>query len=175
MDKKIILNYQDQPLELTILTPEIIRVFQDRGNASNSYAIEGDKKIKTDFDIEDKGDHTEITTEKLIVKAYDDEKIDVYDEKGDPLIMDYRGTRTPIDRQIDKEHLKLAESEGHDVKKLLGMHDENYYEIIKTLASDEQFYGLGDKTGFLNKRHYAYDNWNTDNPDPQVESFTRLY
>ena len=34
---------------------------------------------------------------------------------------------------------------------------------------------MGDKTGFLNKRHYAYENWNTDNPEPQVESFTRLY
>ena len=80
--QKIILNYQDKPLELTVLTPEIIRVFQDRGNASNSYAIEGDKEIKTDFDVEDKGDYAEITTEKLTVKAYDDEKIDVYDEKA---------------------------------------------------------------------------------------------
>ena len=47
--------------------------------------------------------------------------------------------------------------------------------MVKSLADDEEFYGLGDKTGYLNKRHYAYDNWNTDNPDPQVESFTRLY
>lgn len=51
----------------------------------------------------------------------------------------------------------------------------HYYELVKELAEDEQFYGLGDKTGFLNKRHYAYENWNTDNPEPQVESFTRLY
>ena len=34
---------------------------------------------------------------------------------------------------------------------------------------------MGDKTGFLNKRHYAYENWNTDNPEPHLESFTRLY
>ncbi len=173
--QKITLNYENSSLVLTVITPEIIRVFQDRGNASNSYAIEGDKQVKTDFTVEDKGDHAELATEKLIVKAYDDEKIDVYDENGNPLIIDYRGQRTPIDRQIDKEHLKLAESEGHDVNKLLGRHGKDYYEVIKTLADNEQFYGLGDKTGFLNKRHYAYDNWNTDNPDPHVESFTRLY
>ncbi|MDU7065738.1 MAG: glycoside hydrolase family 31 protein [Lactobacillus crispatus] len=169
------LNYENGPIILTVLTPEIVRFFQDRGNASNSYAIEGDKEIKTDFTVKNKGDHIEIATAKLIVKAYDDEKIDVFDEQGNPLVVDYRGKRTPIDRQMDEEHLKLAESEGHDVDKLLGKHDGDYYEVVKSLADDEEFYGLGDKTGYLNKRHYAYDNWNTDNPDPQVESFTRLY
>ena len=173
--QKITLNYENGPMILTVLTPEIMRFFQDRGNASNSYAIEGDKEIKTDFTVKKKGDHIEIATAKLIVKAYDDEKIDVFDEQGNPLVVDYRGKRTPIDRQMDEEHLKLAESEGHDVDKLLGKHDGDYYEVVKSLADDEEFYGLGDKTGYLNKRHYAYDNWNTDNPDPQVESFTRLY
>lgn len=173
--QKITLNYENGPMILTVLTPEIVRFFQDRGNASNSYAIEGDKEIKTDFTVKNKGDHIEIATAKLIVKAYDDEKIDVFDEQGNPLVVDYRGKRTPIDRQMDEEHLKLAESEGHDVDKLLGKHDADYYEVVKSLADDEEFYGLGDKTGYLNKRHYAYDNWNTDNPDPQVESFTRLY
>lgn len=173
--QKITLNYENGPMILTVLTPEIMRFFQDRGNASNSYAIEGDKEIKTDFTVKNKGDHIEIATAKLIVKAYDDEKIDVFDEQGNPLVVDYRGKRTPIDRQMDEEHLKLAESEGHDVDKLLGKHDADYYEVVKSLADDEEFYGLGDKTGYLNKRHYAYDNWNTDNPDPQVESFTRLY
>lgn len=172
--QKVTLNYEDGELELRVLTPEIVRVFENRGNASNSYAIAGDKEIKTDFRIEEKDDHAELSTEKLLVKIYDDKKIDVYDEKDHPLIIDYRGERTPIDRQMDEEHKKLAESEGHEVagsKK----EDKNYYEIVKKLASDEQFYGLGDKTGFLNKRHYAYNNWNTDDPAPQVESFLSLY
>ena len=172
--QKVTLNYEDGELELRVLTPEIVRVFENRGNASNSYAIAGDKEIKTDFRIEEKDDHAELSTEKLLVKIYDDKKIDVYDEKDHPLIIDYRGERTPIDRQMDEEHKKLAESEGHEVagsKK----EDKNYYEIVKKLASDEQFYGLGDKTGFLNKRHYAYNNWNTDDPAPQVESFPSLY
>lgn len=173
--QKLTVNYDNKPLILTVITPEIVRVFQDRGNASNSYAIDGDKSIKTDFKVKEKDGHVELSTAKLTVKIYDDEKIDVYDEKGNPLILDYRKKRTPIDRQMDEEHLKLAESEGHDVKNLLGAHNKDYYEIVKSLADDEQFYGLGDKTGFINKRHYAYDNWNTDNPDPQVESFTRLY
>ena len=59
------------------------------------------------------------------------------DEQGNPLVVDYRGKRTPIDRQMDEEHLKLAESEGHDVDKLLGKHDGDYYEVVKSLADDE--------------------------------------
>ena len=37
------------------------------------------------------------------------------------------------------------------------------------------FYGLGDKTGYLNKKWKHYKNWNTDNPDPHGETFEQLY
>ena len=37
------------------------------------------------------------------------------------------------------------------------------------------YYGLGDKTGFLNKRHYAYENWNTDDPKPHCDNYRSLY
>lgn len=121
-----------------------------------------------------KNNYLEIKTSKLIIKVYHDKKIDVYDGEENPLIIDYQGSRIPIDRQVDSSQQKLAESEGHEVVTSRGK-DDHYYELVKELADDEQFYGLGDKTGFLNKRHYAYENWNTDNPEPQVESFTRLY
>lgn len=171
---KIKINFINSSIELTILTPEIIRVFQNRGEHTNSYAIEGNKIKETKFKVEKKNDYLEIKTSKLIIKIYHDEKIDVYDAEENPLIIDYRGSRIPIDRQIDSSQQKLAESEGHNVV-TSRRKDGHYYDLVKELADDEQFYGLGDKTGFLNKRHYAYENWNTDNPEPQVESFTRLY
>lgn len=52
--QKLTVNYDNKPLILTVITPEIVRVFQDRGNASNSYAIDGDKSIKTDFKVKKK-------------------------------------------------------------------------------------------------------------------------
>ncbi len=171
---KIKINFVNSSIELTILTPEIIRVFQNRGEHTNSYAIEGNKIKETKFKVEKKNDYLEIKTSKLIIKIYHDEKIDAYDAEENPLIIDYRGSRIPIDRQIDSSQQKLAESEGHNVV-TSRRKDGHYYDLVKELADDEQFYGLGDKTGFLNKRHYAYENWNTDNPEPQVESFTRLY
>lgn len=69
---------------------------------------------------------------------------------------------------------KIVRSEGHEVS-TLSHKDDTYYEVVKSLDDDEQFYGLGDKTGYLNKRGYEYDNWNYDEPRPHIESFTHLY
>ena len=173
-DQKIVLNYENEDILLFIITPEIIRVFQDRGYSTNSYAIEGNKTIKTEYSLKSYENHFEIETGKLIVKVYDDKRIDFYDQNNHPLVVDYRKKRIPIDRQImDREHQKLAQSEGHEIAETTQAN--HYYELVKSLANNEHFYGLGDKTGFLDKRHYAYNNWNTDDPAPHVESFEQLY
>ena len=95
-------------LTLSVLTSEIIRVFQDRGCNNNSYAIEENKTEETSFEVKKIDDHLELKTSKLIIKIYDDEKVDVYDEQENPLIIDYRGNRIPLDRQVDASHQKLA-------------------------------------------------------------------
>ncbi len=172
--QKIFINCATSSFELTVLTPEIIRVFRNHGCTQNSYAIEGDKVQETDFEITENRDHMELKTSALIVNIFADGKIDVYDKDKNPLILDYRHARQPLDRQMSEDQKRLAEQEGHDVSGNL-LNSPTYFEVVKKLADDEVFYGLGDKTGFLNKRHYAYDNWNTDNPAPQVENFTRLY
>lgn len=172
--QKVFISCTNNKFELTVMTPEIIRVFQNRGYSKNSYAIEGEKIQTTDFEIRENEDRLELKTSELIVDIFPDSKIDVYDKEKNPLVLDYRQKRTPLDRQMNQDQKRLAEAEGHDVSGNL-LKTDKYFEIVKNLADDEQFYGLGDKTGFLNKRHYAYDNWNTDNPAPQVENFTRLY
>ncbi|MFW5993500.1 MAG: TIM-barrel domain-containing protein [Halanaerobiaceae bacterium] len=45
----------------------------------------------------------------------------------------------------------------------------------KILKSDERIYGLGEKTGFLDKRGKSYQMWNTDTFDPHVPSTDPLY
>ena len=37
------------------------------------------------------------------------------------------------------------------------------------------FYGLGERTGSLNKKGYHYRNWNTDDPTPHGETYAQLY
>lgn len=174
-DQTITLNYEEgAPLTLKVLNGEIIRVFEDHGVSSNSYAIEGNKQRKTKYEVEDKGDHVEVTTSGLIVKAYDNRKLDVYDSEGNPLVIDYRGSRTPLPTDMDDEHRHTVMSEGHNVHAKAKAGNVNF-EIIKSLSPDEQFYGLGGKTGFLNKRGYEYDNWNADNPVLHNETQTHLY
>lgn len=73
---------------------------------------------------------------------------------------------------MTQEQKDLAAAEGHAVK---SSGEEWPVEVIRTISADAAVYGLGDKTGFLNKRGYAYTNWCTDDPSPHVDHFTRLY
>lgn len=174
-EPRVTLKYEDgHNLVLDVLTGEIIRVFMDRGCSTNSYAIQGDKHHKTNYQIEDKGDHIELWTTGLTVKAYNDRYVDFYDGEGNPLVMDYRGQRRPLANDLDKEHQSTVLAEGHDIS-LKGKENQGYYEVIKSLSPDEQFYGLGDKPAFLNKRGYDYDNWNVDFGHVHNESVKCIY
>lgn len=174
-EPKVTLNYEDgHNLVLDILTSQIIRVFMDRNCTTNSYAIQGDKHHKTNYTVDNKGDHIEVRTPDLTVKAYDGRHIDFFDGEGNPLVMDYRGRRQALANDLDDEHKSTVLAEGHDIN-LLGKSDDRHYEIIKSLSPDEQFYGLGDKPGFLDKRGYDYDNWNVDFGQVHNESVKGIY
>lgn len=167
--------FPDHQLQLSVITSAIIRVFENRGENGASYAIEGDKEQPTDFTIKDAGDHYELRTADLLVKIDGDQHVDVYDAAGNPLAVDYRGQRQLLDKGVDKDHEALVEAEGHSVSGSTTGSDSGYYQVVKSLTADEHLYGLGDKTGYLDKRGFEYDNWNTDNPAPQMENFTKLY
>src|SRR3970282_1806378 len=42
--------------------------------------------------------------------------------------------------------------------------ENNHITSYKTLKSDEQFFGLGEKAGSLNRRGKSYKMWNSDQP-----------
>ncbi|WP_143462745.1 glycoside hydrolase family 31 protein [Levilactobacillus enshiensis] len=174
-DQTVTFHYPDHDLQLTVLTPAIVRVFEYRGNDGASYAIEGNKQTATDFKLTDAGDHYELTTSALTIKLDADRHVDVYDANGNALVTDYRGERTLLDKGVDKVHERLVEAEGHSVTKSTVKANSSYYEVVKTLAPDEHLYGLGDKTGYLDKRGFEYDNWNVDNPSPQLEILPNIY
>ena len=77
---------------------------------------------------------------------------------------------------LSDEQLEVLRAEGH-----LSEEDERRLqaqwkmEVVKALSPEAVIYGLGDKTGFLNKRHYAYENWNTDDPKPHCDNYRSLY
>ena len=77
---------------------------------------------------------------------------------------------------VSEEEIEALKAEGHmtdeDVAHLRSKWKK---EVVKTLGPKDAIYGLGDKTGFLNKRHYAYENWNTDDPKPHCDNYKSLY
>ncbi len=74
-------------------------------------------------------------------------------------------------RVITDDERILLQAEGHSAD------DQEQWavEVCKALTPDAVIYGLGDKTGFLNKRGYEYVNWNSDDPKPHCDNYKSLY
>lgn len=135
-----------------------------------SKAIEGDKSVAVDFTAAEADGAVEISTDAVTARIYDDFKVDFYKADGTVLCRDYRGSRK-ICAGLSDELKALKEAEGHSVEE----QRTEAVEVVKQLEGDEAFYGLGDKTGFMDKRGYEYVMWNTDDPAPQMDNFKSLY
>ena len=188
----ITLRYEKQCVYLHVLTDEIINIFVPCVTKEHrSKAIEGDKEQKvsytvgkadessadngrltTDGCLTTRGCRVMLTTSALICCVYDDFKLDFYDRDGNLLCADYRGKRIPR-FTLQESFIEFIKKEGHDVD-LSGSTDYPV-QCVKVLDKGDCIYGLGDKTGPLNKRSYEYENWNSDIPDPHEDSFKSLY
>ena len=167
-----IIRFENGELEITAYTDTIVRVFSDfSGIRRDSFAVEGDKKTDTNVTMEKLADCVTLSTEKLVVKILDEAKVDFYDRQGRALCMDYRGERKAA-KELTLEMKQFVEQEGHV---LTGKDAKHRIQCVKKLDVGDCFYGMGDKTGFLNKRGYEYVSWNTDDPFPHVDSYKSLY
>ncbi len=72
-----------------------------------------------------------------------------------------RVNKAPFQLQIFDKYQKLLLSDHKDLRHI---RDSSKIAAYKTLRSDEQFFGLGEKSGPLNKRGRAYKMWNSDKP-----------
>ena len=168
----VVFEYEQQTTKIQVISPEVMRVFagfEDDGSYSN--AIENRDFVLCDFKVDMIRDHVCIETSKMICCVHDNFLVDFYDTNHHPICMDYTGERVMIER-VSEEIIEMLENEGHDWFEIEG---NRKVQVVKKLNGDECFYGLGDKTGFLDKRGYDYMMWNTDNPEPQVDSFKALY
>ncbi len=130
-----------------------------------SKAIEGNPALDTDFSVEKDGDAVVISTEEITVKVYDECITDIYDKNGNLICADYRGNRSK-QAGLTPEQITQMRAEGHAVSERI---NDFKISVIKSMSEDECFYGLGDKTGFLNKRNYDYQMWNSDLPQTHCE------
>lgn len=170
IDNKVVVKLKQGYGIIEIITPSIINIYESRSRRKYlSAAIEELKIEECNWEVKQQEDNIVIITEKIKVSVTKNFKVDIYDCNGKILCEDYRGKREPFVRRGKGD---IASAEGHQINKVIG--DLNI-EVIKKMDGDEFFYGLGDKTGHLNKKGYHYKTWNTDDPSPQVESYEALY
>nr|WP_321023310.1 TIM-barrel domain-containing protein [Clostridium neonatale] len=169
-DNDVKIKFEKQDVSIKIIKSDIINFFVPFfRNERNSKAVENLKKYTIKFEVEKSNDFLKIKTEKLIIDIFDNFLVNIYDIEGNILCADYKGEHKPFKRRSGD--FSLAEAEGHNIN------SENEYKVYvsKKMEDNMYFYGLGEKTGHLNKKSYHYVNWNTDNPSPHGETFDRLY
>jgi alpha-glucosidase len=171
-EQVIELQFEKMVAKIEIVTEAIINIFAGlQSEQHNSSSIEGDKVIPCNYEVSLEESVLTITTSQLIVKVTDEYKVDFYDKKGKSLCKDYRKNKKSS-YEISKESMELALKEGHKIE----LEDEHKkVMVLKEMEGEEAFYGLGDKTGYLNKRGYDYVMWNTDDPSAHNESYKSLY
>ena len=168
----VFILFENGELEVTAYTDTIVRIFSDCSDKRPvSHAIEGDKRTDTSVIIEKTDGCVTVSTKELTAKVWDGAKVDFYDKNGKALCMDYRGERKAA-KELSLEMQQFVEQEGHTVSEKDKTHR---IEMVRKLDEGDCFYGLGDKTGFLNKRGYEYICWNTDDPFTHVDSHKSLY
>ncbi len=170
--QKVILNFEKKQATVEVLTSQIVNVFCGlESDSHDSKAIEGNKSVPVSIAVDEKVDGLWIDTGAVKVRVSDGFFVDFFDADGNEVCMDYREERKPLE-VISPGAEKLLAGEGHEA---WWKQEPFAFEIRKKMQGTEHFYGLGDKTGFLDKRHYCYEMWNTDNPAPQVDCFKALY
>ena len=169
-ENDIQIKFEYGAADIIIINPYIVNIFSNQSNKrKKSRAIENLQIEKCSINVYKNKDYVAIKTIFLSIKVFDDFKVDFYNNKGVLICSDYRGKRETIFRDG-----KLANVMGKGLK--LDNADKSHnIEVIKTLLGGECFYGLGEKTGNLNKSCSFFEMWNSDVPAPHVESMKSLY
>ena len=172
-DNKIYIQYENQQLIVTVIREDIFNLFVPcKTNEHYSKAIEGDKTMPAKVTVRQKDDKITIETERIHMEVGEDLSIQMFGADGTLLLKTYGNGRT-FNSEVSEQMRKILEAEGHDVSNLGA---RNYpVQMVFDLDEDDVFYGLGDKTGFLNKRNYEYENWNSDIPQAHNEDYHALY
>jgi alpha-glucosidase len=157
---KIIVEFEKKKGIVTLLSEEIINLKEEN---TAKFSIDVDSFYSFDFfDTSLEDGKLNITSGMYRYVIKDNFMMDVY--KNDVLISqeDYL---EPIVKN-EEVNLELMALEGHRVERFASA---NHIVINKRVNKDDYLYGLGEKTGFLNKRNYEYEMYNK-----QLISFVQL-
>lgn len=173
--------YENRKLIVTALTDEIINVFEPTWSEEHrSKAIETEDmervtakgaELEVKCLIMDGEKQLILTTKALKVVISEGGYVDFYKLDGTELSCEYRGERKSR-KVLNMWDAELLKAEGHDVSEVSV---DKPVMNVRVVDKKESFYGLGDKTGPLDKRSYEYEDWNSDIPDAHTDQFHALY
>ena len=131
-------------LSLTMNSNSVIKIWFDKSGkltrSNPSFAVVNEKLENIgDIGVNEETSAYEIFTSKLRIRI----------------------NKNPMQIQIFDKYQKLIYS---DFKDQGHVSDAKGVKARKVLRSDEQFFGLGEKTGTLNRRGKNYKMWNSDRP-----------
>ncbi len=172
-ENQIIMQFENRQVILEFLKEDVFNIFVPLWSDSHrSKAVEEKKSVPVRINADYKNKELLLETERLSVRIQDGFYMDVYDSRRRLLLSDYRGERK-TGAAISSGEMEQLAAEGHDTSHL----QKGSYQVqtVKALEKEDAFYGLGDKSGFLNKRDYEYENWNSDIPQAHTEDFHALY
>ena len=165
---KITITFERQILNIIFINEDIVRFLVNLTNEDFSFAVKYTNEKNINYSIDKFEDYIQIKSKKLIINVFDNFKVDIYDSKGNVIVKDYKDE---IKFKISPTSA-LAELEGHKTNENVSLLK---LLVAKELKEDDYIYGLGDKSNYLNKRHYDYINWCSDLPQTHTENFKSLY
>lgn len=142
---QVIFNGKDgSKLSLTVNSNSVIKIWFDKSGkltrSNPSFAVVNEKLENIgDIGVNEEPSAYEIFTSKLRIRI----------------------NKNPMQLQIFDKYQKLIFS---DFKDQGHVSDAKAVKAYKVLRGDEQFFGLGEKTGTLNRRGKNYKMWNSDRP-----------
>lgn len=142
---QVIFNCKDgSKLSLTINSNAVVKIWYDKSGkltrSNPSFAVVNDKlENMGEVNVNEETSAYEIFTSKLRIRI----------------------NKNPMQLQIFDKYQKLIFS---DFKDQGHVSDAKAVKAYKVLRNDEQFFGLGEKTGTLNRRGKNYKMWNSDKP-----------
>ncbi len=168
----VYLDFEGVQARIDVVSPLIFRVSCGAPDGmARSHAVIQKKPVRAHVMVERNASGLWIGTGLAAACVTDGFFVDFFNSEGRAVCTDWRGERKPLPRASEGS-LALLAAEGHD---LPAAPSPACVQVVKEMPADAHFYGLGDKTGFLDKRGYEYTMWNTDDPKPQVDSFQALY
>ena len=146
----VTVKFEHKEGRISFITDRIVRVYSSMEEKHRPSRAVVQEPKKVDFQARQQKEFITIKTKKLLVRVRDEFQVDFLTPDG--RMISEQSVRSENTQTITKEQAELLAKEGHSLPKEKEAHK---FEVVRMLHPKEHIYGLGDKTGFLDKRGYA--------------------